>query len=65
MPYGPGAKAEVLSILAFRAYPVNRGFATGGVEVTENRFSGTSIYELRSSVVCMRPCPGHLLKRVQ
>jgi hypothetical protein len=36
MPYGPGAKAEVLSILAFRAYPVNRGFETGRVEVTEN-----------------------------
>jgi hypothetical protein len=36
MPYGPGAKAEVLSILAFRAYPVNRGFATGRVEVTED-----------------------------
>jgi hypothetical protein len=36
MPHGPGAKAEVLSILAFRAYPVNRGFSTGRVEVTEN-----------------------------
>ena len=41
MPYGPGAKAEVLSILAFRAYPVNRGFATGRFEVTEkSRFTG-------------------------
>jgi hypothetical protein len=39
MPYGPGAKAEVLSILAFRAYPVNRGFETGRVEVTENPVS--------------------------
>jgi hypothetical protein len=43
MPYGPDGKAEVLSILAFRAYPVNRGFETGRVEVTENpRFAGTT-----------------------
>jgi hypothetical protein len=42
MPYGPGAKAEVLSILAFRAYPVNRGFATGRVEITKNLVSRAS-----------------------
>ena len=41
MPYGLGAKAEVLSILAFRACPVDRGFATGKVEVTETPFPGS------------------------
>ena len=40
MPYGPGAKAEVLSILAFRAYPVNRGFATGESKLLRTSFRG-------------------------
>jgi hypothetical protein len=65
MPYGPGAKAEVLSILAFRAYPVNRGFATGRVEVTENP-GGNSASALkttrRSRLTAYRPLPEMLFK---